>query len=321
MARKDATQQKENGREKETAGSVSSSSPSEALVGEVSGEGGASVSIRAVQPSGTRNIGGLELNVNLVPERLRIGPWSVFAHLFVIGVGIFLVLLSPSAVATGGELKAPSPGEFLSMNPPGLFYLVGTFWCWFVLAYMFCFVGWGPMMSYTMWSWSLLTLRYTFATTGASGILWLAWTEWLAEALRFVALANACITFFLWWLILVPFIYYTQDAEGRRAFVKLNLSFFLMNIHVLNFPLALLDFLYNARTLILFDLWVALLVAWVYLTFYLYVLDKIGVHLYVILTPRTPLCALNYTLVLLIYVGIFAALNGITGSWSGTQAG
>lgn len=54
-------------------------------------------------------------------------------------------------------------------------------------------------------------------------------------------------------------------------------------MHLLNFPTALWTHWLLPRTLVFTDFWAAALVATLYLFFYLFVLDRNGVHLYIIL--------------------------------------
>merc|ERR1712146_371305 len=56
---------------------------------------------------------------------------------------------------------------------------------------------------------------------------------------------------------------------------------------LLNLPLVALEHLLSPRLLTLKDLWIGFATSIAYLSFYLAVLDPNGIHLYIILSPRT----------------------------------
>ena len=115
----------------------------------------------------------------------------------------------------------------------------------------------------------------------------------------------------IWWIALVPLISYLikDRADDKRRFFKFNSSFLLLNLHLAIMPITIVEFLYSYHALHFFDLWTSILVAMLYLLFYLNVLDAKGYHFYIILTPRTPLCFISYSLVLLIYYGVYQYSN------------
>jgi hypothetical protein len=88
----------------------------------------------------------------------------------------------------------------------------------------------------------------------------------------------------------------------------------LVNLHLLNLPLCAVEFLANGRCLTFFDLWTSLLVAFVYVMFYLNVLDAMGLHFYICFTPRTVWCWIPYGIILFSYMGIFNGWNHILSS-------
>ena len=179
-------------------------------------------------------------------------------------------------------------------------------------------VGVWPLISYTMISWSLMTARYTLQVLGITRV---------AELLRFPSLAQNSVTVLVWWLILVPIMHLNTSGKARADFWKWNLSPFLLNVHgalkymlydynsklhnyvILfvgaNLPLAVVDHLISPRQLTHHDLWTGLAIGTAYLTFYLNVLDSNGLHLYIILSPRTVAAALVYAASLASYGGLW----------------
>lgn len=110
--------------------------------------------------------------------------------------------------------------------------------------------------------------------------------------------------------MLVPLIYgLIQTKEGKRGFMLFNVSPLLLNIHFLNLPLAVVEYIYSAKPLTLFDLWSGYVVVFAYVMFYLNYLDKKGWQFYIVFTPRTVFVLLTYPLVLSLYYVNFTHFN------------
>ena len=197
--------------------------------------------------------------------------------------------------------------------------------------------------SYTVLAWNLLTLRCASAFvadawTGAPTWVCILNCYWLpdlqlnhcifkltisisclflihqvrtfADAIRFPALAGTSITVLVWWLVLVPVIQLSlKNGDQRKALWRFNSHFALVNVHLLNLPIAAIEFLATARPLTVFDMWVALTIGFLYMIFYLLVLDANGFHFYIVFTPRTVFCALTYSSIVALYSGIFSFWN------------
>mmetsp|Transcript_5396 Transcript_5396/g.5925 ORF Transcript_5396/g.5925 Transcript_5396/m.5925 type:complete len:429 (+) Transcript_5396:602-1888(+) len=165
--------------------------------------------------------------------------------------------------------------------------------------------------------------------------------------IRFPALVSATITFIVWNFILLPGIYLyafedmnnpdsnddtknnnyqnengkkqandttqsvSSSAKKKRAFLKFNVSFRMVQIHVCNIIYAILNTITSYRiegssqqlqhTPQLFDstdLWCGVTYGYMYGLFYTLVLDRIGVHLYPIFSPRTHF-------VIVTWIGVF----------------
>ena len=85
-------------------------------------------------------------------------------------------------------------------------------------------------------------------------------------------------------------------------------SFALVNVHVLNLPMALLTTLAGgaaagSRALHAADLWVSLLVMLCYGLIYFFLLDRLGLHYYPIFSPRTHWSALGYAVIVILFFG------------------
>ena len=164
-------------------------------------------------------------------------------------------------------------------------------------------VGAWPLFSYTVTSWNLLAFR--LLTSGLASATKSPLLAAVSLALRFPALVGACITVSVWWIVLVPIIYYLlKEPARRRGFLSFNFSPMLLNLHFLNLPIAMVDFLSSStstHTLKFFDLWMGFIIMFIYILFYLNVLDPSGLQFYPVFTPRSPLVLATYPLVLVLY--------------------
>jgi hypothetical protein len=149
-------------------------------------------------------------------------------------------------------------------------------------------------ITYTVQSWSLLTIRHIlcalscFDRTSTLIIL--------AEIIRFPCAVAHTITFVVWNFIIAPYVVFfalRHDLEKRRKFIQFCTNFRLFNLHGLNILFCIINvWLLNPtssqlrRTLEMTDLYIAGLSAILYFTWYLCILDRLGVHLYPIFSPR-----------------------------------
>ena len=113
----------------------------------------------------------------------------------------------------------------------------------------------------------------------------------------------------IWWTALYPIIYYCLPKDKRTNFNQFNLSFSLINIHILNLPIAVIEFLWSNNRLRFVDLWMGILIAYIYVLFYLFILDTRGIHLYIILSPRTIYCSISYIIIMLLYYIVYLTWN------------
>ena len=134
----------------------------------------------------------------------------------------------------------------------------------------------------------------------------------VAEALRLPSLLNAVVVFVIWNLIMAPGIYLTMDTkEKKEQFVGWLFQFNLLNQHGLNLPLAVMSAVFTApRPFTDADLYFAMATLVIYFAFYLLVLDRLGVHLYPIFSPRTSYCFLIWGGVAWGYYGLFRCVQG-----------
>lgn len=260
---------------------------------------------------------------DFVPEHLRVGPWSSVAILY---LGMILAVCSGTAFRVWQHrdyyLQQYLP-ELLEVHysPPGTaqfaYNALASVW----MAGIAVWVARGPRglyvwSTYTVQSWTLLAVRHALcALAGAAASSGSyhhhhRWIVLLAELVRFPSACSATITFAVWNFAVQPALYYyLQDPLKRRNFVKFCWSFRLVNLHVGNIAFATLNALWASppRNLHFLDFYWAFGSVVVYMLFYLLVLDRLGVHLYPVFSPRASglIVIAAWTTLLLLYGGTF----------------
>ena len=243
-----------------------------------------------------------------VPLRYREGRWSLFAHIGVLSIGIWIGLKYREAQRSYREDVLPEI-EALPREMSTLQGLRGFAGLYFFLFMSLCLlkIGPWPLVSYTVSSWNVLTLRCISAFFGSM-------TEdptvaLIARSLKFPALVMNTITVTIWWAVLVPVIFYLiKSKEGKEGFMKFNFSTFLLHIHGLNLPVAIYEFLASSaqgESLHFYDLYCSIVFSFVYMVFYLNILDPAGIQMYVVFTPRTRWAIVTYTSVFFLHVGLY----------------
>jgi hypothetical protein len=133
----------------------------------------------------------------------------------------------------------------------------------------------------------------------------------VAEILRFPGLLSATITTIVWNVILFPAIllFYIKDNEQRKKWFQYFTNFRLTQLHVFNALFAYTNgvLLGPVRPLHLGDLASAVAMLTLYMLFYFGILDRLGVHLYPIFSPRTPISILSLLLIVVASVVGFNA--------------
>jgi len=245
----------------------------------------------------------------LWPKKLRVGQWTFIAKMY-----LFLVLSGTAAM----RLYLPKNDDSSFRTPPldeqtsQIFRAIGATWGVGVLTWMCKTAGPWPFLSFTMQSWTLMTARYVLDFLGGANLgSFSEFSTQISETIRFPALMQNSLTVTVWWLILVPaFMFFTRnDVKKRKAFMTWNFSPFLINVHLLNLPLAAIAHLLKPRILTLHDMWIALVIGLSYLLFYLFILDPLGLHFYIVLSPRTKWSTLVYTIILGSIYGFYRAWN------------
>lgn len=249
-----------------------------------------------------------------LPEWCHVGKWSHAATATFVLMLTLLCITAP--IFLGGaqrELMAATVSK-LSANDVNwtsvVLRAVGGSYGLLLLVGMLKTVGWWPIITYTMISWTLLSLRLLFAAAAPFSVV----AAWVAELTRYIALLQTTVVVVVWWLAIVPGLVLIEKSPAKRkAFWQWNWSFSLINVHCLNLPVAAVDFLTSPRALMGMDLWIVAAFTLAYVLFYTLVLDRRGIFLYFMFTPRTHWCCLIYIAALVLMGGMLWAWVGISG--------
>mmetsp|Transcript_5528 Transcript_5528/g.6783 ORF Transcript_5528/g.6783 Transcript_5528/m.6783 type:complete len:339 (-) Transcript_5528:48-1064(-) len=240
-----------------------------------------------------------------VPENLRVGPWKPVAPLILLILGTVVVQYRPSQFFHESDSTLVSSYQ----EPFSIYWYYNLFSC----ASMLGLVTWiafnrakGVVVTYTILSWILNAI--------AHGINALApflhdhhHLLQINRMIRFPSLVSATLTFVIWNVVLLPYIYFgIYDTKEKKAnFLKWNLEFRMVQIHLCNIIYSILNTIVTGRSedmvkagsFNLFDsedLWYGLAYGYCYGLFYTLVLDRIGVHIYPIFSPRSNLVAVTW---------------------------
>jgi uncharacterized membrane protein YwaF len=85
----------------------------------------------------------------------------------------------------------------------------------------------------------------------------------------------------------------------------------MVNIHILNLPLAWLNILSGerVRSFTESDLWVSYAVIMMYSVVYFFIMDRLGMHFYPILCPRSKLSLVSIAIVIWLYYYLYTKWN------------
>lgn len=249
-----------------------------------------------------------------LPKRYRVGPWHPTAIAFLVAFYASVFVLRPPLEFPVSAVPAYSEWWWADV----IMFAYSLFVSW--VSWERLGGVWPYVVSYTGWSWVILTTRA--GCTAAGAVLGSTALARIGSALRAPAIVGATITFVLWNAVLFPLIFAVAPREpkpgktrskfgDRRTFLRFNFSFFMVNVHVLNLPLAGLNVLYGGgvRLLGLADLWVTFVVLALYTSVYMGGLDRAGLHFYPMFTPRSPACVVAYSALFAMYYGIWRACN------------
>jgi hypothetical protein len=259
-----------------------------------------------------------------VPENLRVGPWSRLALPTIIMVISMLCHFQP----------ADDEREIFISSYPSLY---SKLWCYNAVGfcYMFSVIAWiakyrskGAIVTFTLISWTLNMARHLISTIAP----FLSDHHFLLKVnhiLRFPALVSASITFTVWNFVLLPYIYFTklETKEKKDRFLGFNFKFRMVQQHVCNVIYAILNTMITCsmqerrndnaissmspKIFDMKDLWYGAACTMGYGLFYTMILDRIGVHLYPVFSPRSNFVVITWCAVFLLICGFYYFWNWV----------
>ena len=255
-----------------------------------------------------------------IPRHIRVGPWSVAAlsYIFVMYYLLFLAgayfydsSSSSSSYQQEEEETLASMQEQQEMlgthhhqqqqqqqqqsypgpwTPQWLYQVAGFGWMNYIIYLVLIQspLAKAAWATFTIQSWTWMMVRHFLCVIAPWSPTARLWADWM----RFPVAFSATTTFVLWNLLIFPIIYVfgMKTTKKRRAFLKFCFSFRMVNIHFVNMLLCCLNCGTWAnppsRPLDWFDFYLGFAYSMVYITWYLCVLDRLGVHFYPIFSPR-----------------------------------
>ena len=251
-----------------------------------------------------------------VPPVFREGHWNLLVCLHfaftVYSVGlmcVYYVFTKPALIMeANSNNNADNNFEYYDAYSSQWWYnLAGFAWTSFVIASIL-FRGGGPgsWLTFTVQTWTLLWLRHGLSTLVS---LWPSYyVVTLNEYLRLPMLVQSSLTFFAWNLILAPIIYSRMETPAQQQmFRNVFTNFRLTQLHLFVIVFATIQGVYGtpARQLSSIDFCCTCLSVLQYAFLYLLVLDRLGIHLYLIYSPRTNLAILSWSLTYAAVYGLF----------------
>jgi hypothetical protein len=257
--------------------------------------------------------GSLGGSFDFVPDHFRVGPWSISALIY---LTVLYYLTALAGAYFSSEMSHPwwsSDRTFESLEYPAVrsvqwyYNLLAGFWMIYVMKLIYkgpaSLMAWG---TYTVQSWTLLCFRHLLCAAAPVSPTAAIVAEWI----RFPVACSATVTFVLFNFMVGPFVYFgvLKTLEQKRGFFKFITNFRLIQIHVFNMVFCWANVYWASprRLLESIDLYLAVLSVMIYMTFYLGVLDRIGVHLYPVFSPRAGIVVVaTWTIALVAYFTSF----------------
>jgi len=256
-----------------------------------------------------------------LPSHFREGPWKpavTIIILFVVFLTFYLTIdanIKYYASNDNNEIMKQFTGdEPYHAFTAAWYYNTATF-LWMVYVGWNIYKGsnssWGAWVSFTMWSWTIMCIRHLFCSLAPafpSLRLWIG-------ILRFPVLLSSSVTFGIWNFVLMPVIAMGLLKDKHRAkFLQFAFKWTMCQIHIFNVLFACCNAYLaepSVHGLHLGDVNAGMAYMMAYILFYYCILDRIGVQLYPIFSPRTYICIPSILVAAAICVGNYFFWNRV----------
>jgi len=257
---------------------------------------------------------------NFLPLDMRVGAWRLisflvaFCGLYSAAMG-FTVARSTSLASvdvdgvtnTSWKEQLMADGAYEAFTLSWYFNIMGFVWTVYIALHIICFspAGFGAWVTYTVHSWTGMMCRFGLAIVAPFSPT----AALVAETLRFYVLFSASATFFVWNFVIMPFTIFLMPKgnEMRQRFIGYMFNFRLVQLHVCNIFYAIINGVITEpqRQIGPVDFWIGVFHFMTYFALYYLVLDRLGVHLYPIFTPRKAKVVIMWALLLGLYLGLY----------------
>ena len=164
---------------------------------------------------------------------------------------------------------------------------------------------------FTICSWTIMCIRHGLCALAPflpSVRLWIG-------ILRFPVLLSASVTFGIWNFVLLPVITMVfLKGEKRSNFLRFAFKWWMCQIHICNILFAYLNAVFfepKAQGLHQGDVNAVVVYIVAYMLFYYCILDRVGIQLYPIFSPRTYICIPSWLMLAGICLGNYVFWNKI----------
>lgn len=251
-----------------------------------------------------------------VPPVFREGPWAVYPMTFIAGAIYYVLMSGVYHYSTQGIQDLPRD-YYGAFTAPWYLNLAGLLWTLYVFRDLFVSgPGAGSVATFTVQSYSLILLRFFLSAIAP----FIPGVAVLNELLRYPTLSQATITFVVWNMILAPTVCLCiKNQQQRKSFFKYITSFRLMQLHFFNIFLAIFSGVWGTpgRPFLWTDKHMAMALGLQYCLFYVMILDRLGIHLYLIFSPRTNICIVALSLVIASTLGLFPLWDRLIATYGG----
>jgi len=263
-----------------------------------------------------------------VPRRFTEGPWLPFVTWTMVSTVCYVVYATIDANIKYNSRDSSNSNDYNSSVgimedfvgdksytafTIGWYYnVVLFFWTSYVAWTIYDFhKGFTAWITYTICSWTLICVRHGLCSIAP----FFPSVRLLVGMMRFPLLLSASVTFGMWNFALMPAITFGfLEGERRWKFVRWAFNWKMCQIHIFNILWAYLNCVWaepTAQPLHLGDVNAGVVYTIAYLSFYYLILDRIGIPLYPIISPRTYICIPSMLLNAGICVGNYKLWNHV----------
>ena len=235
-----------------------------------------------------------------VPDKFKNGPWipaATWSLFIAYCLVVYLTIDANIAYYASSDGNTGIMNEFIgdktypAFTVEWYYNVTLFFWMSYIMWLIYStYRSIGPWVTFTVLSWTMMTTRHGLCALAP----FVPSVRLLIGILRFSVLLTASVTFVVWNFALMPLLTFVLlKGEKRKGFLKFAFSWRLCQIHLFNIVYAYLNCVWaepKSQGLHIGDINAAVVYLLTYILFYYCILDRMGVQLYPIFSPRTYMC-------------------------------